>query len=405
MRTSVQRVRLLAAAALVITNFPSIVAAGDNDPRRVISSTIPKNGDLNPYGIVFVPDGFGDRESREQRGEGEQGSLKPGDVLVTNFNNKANLQGLGTTIIKLNPDGPVAQPVPVGQPGHAVTFFESPLRGLTTAFGVLQAGLFVVGNMPTTDGTSGTVQQGALQIVDASGNVVTTLTHPKFLDGPWDLTINDRGRSAQIFVSNVLNGTVSRLDVMIDASSIAIANMVTVAEGYTFRPDPSALELGPTGLAYDPETDILYVASTADNKIFAVADAGDALTPGNKGTVVFADQRHLHGPLGLVFAPNGHLITANGDAVNPDPAHPSEIVEFTKRGEFVREFSLDPALAAPFGLATVLKDRSDSDNPPTFEDSSDFDFAAVNDNRNTVTVYHRISDAFTKAATKTATAP
>jgi hypothetical protein len=33
-----------------------------------------------------------------------------------------------------------------------------------------------------------------------------------------------------------------------------------------------------------------------------------------------------------VFAPDGNLITSNGDAVNPDPTQPSEIVEFTKTG-------------------------------------------------------------------------
>jgi len=388
MKTLVQLVRLFAAATLVVTVFPSIAAAqtgdnraaqaGDNGP--IISSTIPDNGDLNPYGIVFVPEGFA-AGSREERREGERATLKPGDVLVSNFNNSANQQGLGTTIIKLTPNRGVAQP------GNAVTFFTSTLPGLTTALGVLRAGLFVVGNLPTTDGTSATVQQGALQIVDRRGDVVTTLTDPTFLDGPWDLTINDQGGKTQIFVSNVLNGTVSRIDMTIDASNIAITNMATVAEGYLIRPDPSALVVGPTGLAYDPETDVLYVASTGDNAIFAVAGAGNAITPVDKGTVVFDDPMHLHGPLGLVFAPNGHLITSNGDAVNPDPTQPSEIVEFTRQGVFVREFSLDPSLpAAPFGLATVL------------EDPSNFDFAAVNDNTNAVAVYHRISDAFTTTA-------
>jgi hypothetical protein len=361
---------MLAAVGVVLV---SIVAAQAGD--TVISSTIPHNGDLNPYGIVFVPEGF------------PAGTLTPGDVLVSNFNNKANLQGLGTTIIKLNPNGPVAQPVPVGQNGNAVTFFTSQLPGLTTALGVLRAGFVVVGNVPTTDGTSGTIQQGALQIVDGSGNVVTRLADPTLLDSPWDLTINDQGSIAQIFVSNVLSGIVSRLDVMIDTSGIMIVQIVTVAKGYIHRADPSALVVGPTGLAYDPETDVLYVASTGDNAIFAVAGAAKAITPANKGTVVFSDPRHLHGPLGLVFAPNRHLITGNGDAENPDPNHPSEIVEFTKQGAFVREFSLDPNPAAPFGLATVLTHPSK------------FDFATVNDNTNAVAVYHRVSDAFTTTAT------
>ena len=359
--------RMLAAVGVVLVSIVAAQAGG-----TVVSSTIPHNGDLNPYGIVFVPEGF------------PAGTLTPGDVLVSNFNNKKNLQGLGTTIIKLTPNGAVAQP------GNAVTFFTSKLDGLTTALGALRAGFVVVGNVPTKNGKSNTVQQGALQIVDGSGNVVTTLTDRTFLDGPWDLTINDRGGIAQIFVSNVLNGTVSRLDVMIGASSVELVQIVRVAQGYTFRTDPSALVVGPTGLAYDPATDVLYVASTGDNAIFAVAGAGNAIVPVDRGTVVFNDPRHLRGPLGLVFAPNGNLITANGDAVNPDPAHPSEIVEFTKQGKFVREFSLDPALGAAFGLATVLTQPSN------------FDFATVNDDTNAVAVYPQVSDAFTTKATATA---
>ena len=57
-----------------------------------IASTVPHNGDLNPYGIAFVPPGFP-----------SGGILKPGDVIVANFNNGSNLQGTGTTIVKVNP--------------------------------------------------------------------------------------------------------------------------------------------------------------------------------------------------------------------------------------------------------------------------------------------------------------
>ena len=39
---------------------------------------------------------------------------------------------------------------------------------------------------------------------------------------------------------------------------------------------------------------------------------------------IFRDD-YLRGPLALVFAPNGNLLTANGDAVNDDPTQPSEI--------------------------------------------------------------------------------
>jgi hypothetical protein len=39
--------------------------------------------------------------------------------LVSNFNDVNNLQGRGTTIIRLTPNSAVAPAVPAGQPGNA----------------------------------------------------------------------------------------------------------------------------------------------------------------------------------------------------------------------------------------------------------------------------------------------
>jgi hypothetical protein len=153
--------------------------------RLVASSTIPANGDLNPYGVAFVPDQFP-----------AGGAIAPGDVLVSNFNNINNLQGTGVTIIKLTPNGVVAPSVAPGSSGNATTFFTSGLSGLCTALGVLRGGFIIVGNVPTTDGTSNTISQGSLQIVDRTGKLVKVLNDSVFLDSPWDLTINDKGDRA-----------------------------------------------------------------------------------------------------------------------------------------------------------------------------------------------------------------
>ena len=45
-------------------------------------TTVPSNGDLNPYGLAVVPAGFPGG-----------GVLHAGDYLVSNFNDKANTQG------------------------------------------------------------------------------------------------------------------------------------------------------------------------------------------------------------------------------------------------------------------------------------------------------------------------
>src|SRR5579863_10390729 len=100
-------------------------------PRLLNTSTVPANGDENPYGVAFVPEGFPGG-----------GMIKTGDVLVSNFNDSSNMQGTGTTIVSFSPDGSVAAP------GTANTFYSSPLPGLSTALGILRGGFIVVGNVP-----------------------------------------------------------------------------------------------------------------------------------------------------------------------------------------------------------------------------------------------------------------
>ncbi len=313
------------------------------------ASTIPPNGDLNPYGVAFVPNGF-------PRG----GMLRPGDVLVSNFNNSANLQGTGTTIVRVSPNAAPS------------VFFQAPSTGfgLSTALGVLKSGFVLVGSVPSTDGTSATVGQGSLLVIDKNGNMVANLTDANLLNGPWDLTIHDAGNRGQIFVSNVLSGTVSRLDFSVRHGQFQIRSAVQIASGYTHGPDPAAFELGPTGLAFDSKSNTLYVASTADNAIYVIHNAASLKSDHGTGTVLFADQTHLHGPLGLTFAPDGNLITANGDAVNADPNNSSTLVEFTRNGKFVGQFSLSSEPGGAFGVA-----------------SASARFAAVNDITNAVTIW------------------
>jgi hypothetical protein len=149
-----------------------------------------------------------------------------------------------------------------------------------------------------------------------------------------------------------------------------------IAKNYLVVANTAAVILGPTGLAYDAQEDVLYVASTADNEIFAVPNAGSRPAPPSNGTgtVIFNGQQ-LRGPLALVLAPNGDLITSNGDAVNADVNHPSEIVEFTKDGKFIGQFNVDPAQGGAFGIAV----ESLGDNQARF--------AAVDDNTNDISVY------------------
>jgi hypothetical protein len=156
--TATLAIALVAAAASVLAP-PSAIGGEAQQiiPDIIISSTIPANGDLNPYGVAFVPPGFPSGKN-----------ISPGNILVSNFNNITNAQGTGTTIISLKPNGRVAPAVPAGgtTPGNATTFFQGSGLGLTTALGVLKRGFVLVGNVPTSGGV---IQPGSLLVIDHTG--------------------------------------------------------------------------------------------------------------------------------------------------------------------------------------------------------------------------------------------
>jgi hypothetical protein len=362
---------LLGVVMVTLLITPRVVGGdGDNKNSPIIpqltpsptfsDSTVPSNGDVNPYGVAFVPKGFPDG-----------GPLRPGDIIVSNFNNSGNLQGTGTTIVRVN------------NGGAPTLFFQGQQGlGLTTALGILSPGLVLVGNLPSLDGTgmcvaeSGpnqNVGQGGLLVIDKNGNLVKTLTSATLLNGPWDLTLRDHGRHASVFVANALSGTVTRLDLRVGSKgendgekggmndakdrtkgvhdNVVVENATQIASGYSHRCDPAAFVVGPTGVALDEEKDILYVSSTLDNAIFAISNASDRTSDAGTGHLVVQDQVHLHGPLGLVLAPNGDLISTQSDVINTDPNQLSEVVEFSAEGKFVAQFQVDPNAGSAFGIA------------------------------------------------------
>jgi DNA-binding beta-propeller fold protein YncE len=288
--------------------------------------------------------------------------LKSGDILVSNFNNSNNLQGTGTTIVRIS------------RKGAQSLFFQgtTPL-GLSTALGVLQAGLVVVGNFPSADGTFGTATVGSLLVINNRGKLIQAITSPE-IQGPWDMALIDRGDKAIAFVSNSFTGTVSRLEFSVSPYGLTLKKSKTIASGYVHRGDPVTFVVSPTGLVYDEHSGILYVASTGDNEVFAINDAIDRSTDAGTGRIVYQDNVHLHGALAMAEAPNGHLLVSNSDGINSDPAQPSEIVEFTKDGKFIKQLSVDPAQGGAFGLAVQ-----------TSRDVSTF--AAVDDNTATLIIW------------------
>jgi hypothetical protein len=323
---------LLSAVILAAVAASAVTAQAQTGPFLpnpfAVVSTVPSNGDVNPYGVAFITSSF----------QAGTGPLLPGDILVSNFNNNQNLQGTGSTIVRISAN-------------QQTLFFQGGTGiGLSTGLGVLQRGFIVVGNAPSTDGTSQTATAGSLLVINNQGQLIQTITDPN-IQSPWDFTLYDQGSEAVAFVTNALTGDVSRLSFLVNANGLKLIHSVVIASGYVHRGDPAAFFVAPTGLVFDGSTGNLYVASTGDNAVFVIHHALGITSSAGTGSIVYQDNVHLHGALGMAEAPNGDLLVANNDTINSDPTQPSEIVEFTKQGAFVKELSMDPSQGGSFGLA------------------------------------------------------
>jgi hypothetical protein len=335
---------ILAASAEAASSF----IAPLKDIRK-IASTVPSNGDVNPYGVAIVPQ--------------TTGALVRGDILVSNFNNAKNFQGTGTTIVAIKPGGGVklfahidSTKLPGPCPGGV---------GLTTALVVLRSGWVIVGSLPTTDGTAATAKAGCLIVLNRFGQAVETFSGGE-INGPWDMTALDMGRAAVLFVSNVLNGTVAGNGALVPKGTVLriILSMPEEAEeevgevkpremmrtiigsGFDEKTDPGALVIGPTGLGLG-ENGTLYVADTINNRIAAIPDAVSRPASAGIGNTVSVGKA-LNGPLGLAVAPNDNILTVN--------ANDGNMVETTPGGVQVAVRGVDKTGAGAgtlFGLAVA----------------------------------------------------
>jgi hypothetical protein len=312
-----------------------------------VASTVPANGDINPYGVAVI--------------HHSHGKLQRGNVLVSNFNASNNQQGTGSTIVEITPGG-VRTVFASLVAGHLHGACPGGV-GLTTALSVLSSGWVIVGSLPTSDGTAATARAGCLIILNDQGSPVATIAGHG-INGPWDMTAveNDEGSQATLFVTNVLNGTVKaspavvnrgtvlritlRVDVEEARSTPTASHFTVVGSGFSERTDPNALVIGPTGVGLG-RNGRLYVADTLANRIASIPDAMTRDGSVGSGEDVTAGQM-LNNPLGLTIAPNGDILTVNaGDGF---------IVETTRRGAQLASKLLDssggpPGAGALFGLA------------------------------------------------------
>jgi hypothetical protein len=170
---------------------------------------------------------------------------------------------------------------------------------------------------------SPTAEGGCLIVLDSIGKAVETISN-SMINGPWDMTAQDDGDDAVLFVTNVLNGTVAAagnvvntatvLRIVLDVSRKAtptVDSITVIGSGFSARTDPAALVIGPTGVGLGLG-EVLYVADTLGNRVAAILDAVHRQSSAGTGITV-TQGGALNGPLGLAIGPLDTIATVNSN--------------------------------------------------------------------------------------------
>ena len=299
-----------------------------------LASTVPANGDVNPYGVAVVPRTIGD--------------LDKGNVLVSNFNDRRTPRH-GHDDRRNHPDRSVSQFAQI----------DANLRGacpggigLTTALIVLRSGWVIVGSLPPGGRAATAYRRLGPDRAEQSWQGRETFTGDG-INGPWDMTAFDGGTAESVRDQcaewdggggrqHGERGTVVRINHRLGTT----AEDAVTRDWLRFpgeRTD-AALVIGPTGVGLGANG-TLYVADTLNNRIAAIPNAVLRLSDDGAGKTVSAGGA-LNGELGLAVAPGGDILTVNGGDGN--------LVEVTPGGAQVVTKNIDPGGAGAgdlFGLA------------------------------------------------------
>ncbi len=272
------------------------------------TSTVPDNGDQNPYALIIAPV--------------TAGSIQQGDVLYDNFNNAANLQGTGTTIVDFNPT--TKKLTTIANLSHELPGCPGGV-GLSTAMTMLKSGWIIVGSTPSNDGTTRTKGAGCLIVLNPQGKVAKVLADANIND-PWgNMAVKDEGDKATLYVSMAGFGvgspdgeppvfnqsTILRINLDITEGKVPeVTSETVVAGGFGEQADKSVFLVGPTGLALG-EGDKLYASDALGNRISEIRDASTRTTSAGVGRTVTKDGL-LSRPLAMVMTAEGHLLVTNG---------------------------------------------------------------------------------------------
>ena len=212
---------------------------------------------------------------------------------------------------------------------------------------------------------SRTAKAGCLIVLDSHGRCWETISGHG-INGPWDMTALGAGPFAELFVTNVLNGTVAAKGAVVHRGTVLrlplrfrpghaaqAAGHDQVGSGFAERTDPAALVVGPTGRRAWAVHGTLYVADTGrepDHRDPACAESRSTSAGTGRGD---QERRPVHpaGPGHRAERRRAHRQRRNG-----------QIVETTPGGDQVATRLLDtsgkpPGAGALFGLAVTPAGR------------------------------------------------
>jgi hypothetical protein len=313
----------------------------------VIGSTIdPKLHQLNPYGLTVAPATTGD--------------FSKGDLVVCNFNAKSNVQGTGYTIVALHP-----------APGS---------KPLLVSDGKTLLGCDALALGPADDIWAAAFSANDNPVLSASGQLEVNIKGKPF-DRPFgQIYAQPKSGSPAFYETNAGNGTVVRINLGSKFTYDVIAKGFAVNHG-----KPGSI-FGPSGLAYDPNGDRLYIVDGTNNTVVAFSNVSTIPSGGivvEKGGMTFkgpsaSDARlvfagsPLDGPISSALLFNGNLVIGN----TSNPSGQNIMVELTPHGKILDARNVDKGAAgALFGI--VATGTSAADTKVYFNDDNDNNFQVL----------------------------
>jgi hypothetical protein len=289
-----------------------------------IGSTVdPMNGDQNPYGLTVAPV--------------TAGKMTAGDLVICNFNDQANIQGLGTTV-------EVLHPTPGSEPAQLAA--DPALTGCNAISFPAGADFLWVAALDANDDP----------VVGPDGSVTTALTQYPWT-GPWGQAFSGtpgfRGVAA-FYESNSSDGSIVRINL----TKKGAYTFDKIATGFNVNHGVQGKILGAAGLTYDAKRDVLYIVDGNSDRVVGLKAPGmipkhGIVVNGSGFSGPFASSAFvllagapLKAPISSALLFNGNLVV--GNTTN------NRLIEVTPFGHVLAEKLLDSgATGALFGIVAT----------------------------------------------------